>query len=215
MKAVIITGLLNHLSDNIIPFLDKETDVFVYTWDTQENGKWGIKLNRYKKYFNNLYYVKQKPRFEKKLHSYFYSTYKTINLIQDIYKYETIVKFKPNVEGDITYVGDLEYYFKKGFLQSRPLLEGITKEECIYGSIYYQTMDERVFSGYPLAFSKMFHILEEEFIHQMIDLDNRCMDKYGHDYEGSIFWKEWAEGKGVKLIQDLDLKIPNSIQWQR
>jgi hypothetical protein len=215
MKCIIIPGLLTHLSDNIIPFLDKETDVFVYTWDTQENGKWGIKLNRYKKYCNNLYYVTEKPRFEKKLHSYFYSTYKTINLIQDIYKYETIVKFKPNVEGDITYVGDLEYYFKKGFLQSRPLLEGITKEECIYGSIYYQTMDERIFSGYPLGFSKMFHILEQEFIRQMINLDNRCMDKYGYDYEGSIFWKEWAEDKGVKLIQDLDLKIPNSIQWQR
>lgn len=215
MKAVIISGLLTHLSDNIIPFLGKDTDLIVHTWDIHENEKWGIKLNRYKKYCKNLYYVIERPRFEKKLYSYFYSTYKVINLIDDISKYTSIVKFKPNVEGDVDYIGNLPYYFKKGYLQSRPLLEGVTKEECIYGSIYYQTMDERIFSGYPLAFSKMFHILEDKFIGKMIDLDSSLMKKYRHDYEGSIFWKEWAEGRGVKLIQDLDLKIPNSKKWQR
>lgn len=215
MKALIISGLLTHLGDNILPFLDIHTDLYVYTWDDYENGKWGIKLNRYKKYCNNLHYIIEQPRFEKKLHSYFFSTYKTVNLIPDIDKYETIFKFKPNLIGDITYVGDLKYYFWKAQLLSRPLLTGYTKEDCLYGSIYYQTMDERIFSGYPLGFKKMFHILEEEFIHQMIDLDNRCMDKYGENYEGSIFWKEWADSRDVKFIQDLDLKIPNSKQWQR
>lgn len=215
MKCIFISGFLTHLSDNILPFLDEETDLYVHTYSLSENKRWSTKLNRYKKYVNNLYIVEEDIKFEKKLHSYFYSTYKAVNLIQNIDQYDSIIKFKPNVEGDIPYVGNLPYYFKKGYLQSRPLLEGTTKEECIYGSIYYQTMDERIFSGYPLAFSKMFHILEEEFIRQMIDLDNRCINKYGLDYEGSIFWKEWAEDRGVKLIQDLDLKIPNSKQWQR
>lgn len=43
-------------------------------------------------------------------------------------------------------------------------------------------------------------------------LDEQLSLKYGNDYEGSIFWKEWFESKGVKLIQDLDLKIPNNKQ---
>ena len=137
-----------------------------------------------------------------------------VNSIQNIDQYESIVKFKPNVEGDITYVGDLSYYFRKAYLQSRPFLEDTTKEECIYGSIYYQTMDERIFSGYPLAFTKMFHILEEEFIQTMEDLDTMVSKLYGEDYEGSIFWKLWAEVNEIKLIQDIDLKIPNSKQWQ-
>jgi len=214
MRSVIISGLLIHLSDNILPFLNKETDLYVHTYSLPENKKWVIKLNRYKKYVNNLYLVEEDIKFEKKLHSYFYSTYKAFNLIKDVNKYDSIIKFKPNVEGDIPYVGDLSYYFNKAYLQSRPFLEDVTKEECIYGSIYYQTIDERIFSGYPLAFSKMFHILDKEFIHLMIDLDKLCMKVYGKDYEGSIFWKLWAEVNGVKLIQDIDLKIPNSKPWQ-
>lgn len=213
MKAIIISGLLIHLGDNILPFLDKNTDIIVHTWDDYENSKWAIKLNRYKKYCKNLYCVIEQPKFKRKLHSYFYSTYKAVNIVDDIFKYKTILKFKPNVDGDVSYVGDLPYYFNKGYLQSRPLLHGVTKEDCLYGSIYYQTMDERIFSGYPLGFSKMFHILEEEFISQMNDLDIALMRKYGHDYEGSIFWKEWADQKNVELIQDLDLKIPNSKPW--
>jgi len=214
-RCVFISGLLIHLSDNILPFLNRETDLYVHTYNLPENKRWITKLNRYKKYVKNLYLVEEYVRFEKKLHSYFYSTYKAVNLIQNIKQYDSIVKFKPNVEGDITYVGDLPYYFKKGYLQSRPLLKGVTKEDCIYGSIYYQTMDERIFSGYPLAFSKMFHILEEEFVQTMIDLDKNCMGKYGEDYEGSIFWKLWTELKEVKQIQDIDLKIPNSKPWQQ
>lgn len=215
MKCIFISGLLAHLSDNIIPFLNKETDLHVHTYTLPENKRWLTKLNRYKKYVNNLYVVEEDIKFEKKLYSYFYSTYKAVNLIQNIDQYDSIIKFKPNVEGDIPYVGDLPYYFTKAYLQSRPLLKDVTKEECIYGSVYYQTMDERIFSGYPLAFTKMFHILEEELIQTMIDLDEMCSRLYGKDYEGSIFWKLWAEVNGVKLIQDIDLKIPNSKSWQQ
>ena len=210
MKAIIISGLLTHLSDNIIPFLDKKTDVYCYTWNTDWNGRWMIKLNRYKKYCNDIKVVLEKPKFDKKLYSYFYSTYKTVNMIEDIDKYQRIVKFKPNLDGDVPYVGDTEYYFHKGYIQSNPLLKGFTKEDCIYGSIYYQTMDERIFTSYPLALKKMFHILEDKFISQMIDLDKICTKEYGKEYEGSIFWKLWAENRGVKQIQDIDLKIPNS-----
>jgi len=39
-KAVIISGFLDGLSDNIIPFLDMDTDVCVHTWDTYENRRW-------------------------------------------------------------------------------------------------------------------------------------------------------------------------------
>jgi len=211
-KAIIISGLISNLSDNILPFLDKGTDVFVHTWNIGDNKRWISKLNRYKKYCNDLRVVLEESKYEKKLYSYFYSTWKAVNMINNIDEYNKIIKFKPNLDSDdIKYVGDLKYYFHKAYIQSRPLLKGTIKEECIYGPIYYQTMDERMFSGYPLAFKKAFHILEEDLHIEMLDLDSTLANRYGEDYEGSIFWKEWFENKGIRLIQDLDLKLPNSI----
>ena len=211
MKAIIISGLLSNLGDNILPFLDKDTDIFVHTWDIADNSRWVTKLNRYKKYCNELKVVFDKPKFEKKLYSYFYSTWKAVNMIENIDKYDRIIKFKPNLDSDnIKFVGDLAYYFNKAYIQSRPLLKGITKEDCIFGPIYYKTMDERLFSGFPLAFKKAFHILEEELCTEMIALDKSLSKKYGETYEGSIFWKKWFKKQGVTLIHDIDLILPNS-----
>lgn len=214
-KALIISGMLIHLSDNILPFLDKNTDVYCHTWNMDWNGKWLIKLNRYKKYCRNLYTIMDKPKFSEKRLSYFYSTYRAVNMIKNIDSYSKIVKFKPNVDGDVSYVGDLEYYYNKAYLQSRPLLNNIAKEECIYGTVHYKTMDERIFSGYPLAFKKMFHILEDRFIESMLNIDAHIRTTYGYECEGSLFWKEWANTKGVEIIQDVDLRIPNNKQWQQ
>lgn len=212
MKALIISGLLYKLSDNILPFLDKDTDVYVHTWDMQWNGRWVIKLNRYKKYCNDIKVVFEKPFLDKKLHSYFYSTWKAVNLIQDIHKYSQILKFKPNVDGDISYVGDLDYYFLKGKLQSRPLLEDVTIDECIFGTIHYKTLDERMFTARPLAFERAFKIPEEAFIQQMYELDNKLIERFGiENYEGSIFWTQWFENRNVYPILDIDIKIPNCI----
>lgn len=156
-----------------------------------------------------------KPKFSEKRLSYFYSTYRAVNMIKNIDSYSKIVKFKPNVDGDVSYVGDLEYYYNKAYLQSRPLLNNIAKEECIYGTVHYKTMDERIFSGYPLAFKKMFHILEDRFIESMLNIDAHIRTTYGYECEGSLFWKEWANTKGVEIIQDVDLRIPNNKQWQQ
>ena len=207
--------MLIHLSDNIIPFLDYNTDVYCHTWNVDWNCKWLIKLNRYKKYCRNLYTITDKPKFSEKRLSYFYSTYRAVNMIKNIDSYSKIIKFKPNVDGDIPYVGDLEYYYNKAYLQSRPLLNNFSKEECIYGTIHYKTMDERIFSGYPLAFKKMFHILEDKFIQSMLNVDAHIRTTYGYKCEGSLFWKEWANIKGVELVQDVDLRIPNNKQWQQ
>lgn len=214
-KAIIISGLVTHLSDNIIPFLDKKTDIFCFSWKTEDNIRWINKLNRYKKYCDNLYIEVAEPLFTSKRHSYFYSTYRAVNMIQDIFKYDRIVKFKPNVTGSVKYIGNIDYYYYKANLQSRPLLEGTKKEECLYGTIHYQTMDERIFTGYPLAFSKLFHILEESFIYQMHTIDSDVRSQYGSNCEGSIFWKEWIEQNNIKLIQDIDLVIPDSKPWQQ
>ena len=199
-KALIISGLVTHLSDNIIPFLDSKTDIFCYTWNIGDNSRWVTKLNRYKKYCKNLYVEVKEPKFHSKRYSYFYSTYKAVNMIKNIYDYDIIVKFKPNLIGNIKYKGNLQYYFNKAYLQSRPLLNEFTKEECLFGSIHYKTMDERLFSGYPLAFSKIFHILEDSFVHRMHSTDIEVRKRYGNDCEGSLFWKEWIENYNVKLI---------------
>jgi len=214
-KAIIISGLLTHLSDNIIPFLDKETDVYCHTWNIDWNGRWMIKLNRYKKYCRNLYIEFDKPEFDKKLHSYFYSTYKAVNMIKNIDEYSKIIKFKPNVEGDISYVGDTRFYYLKAYLQSRPLLRDTPEQGCLYGTIHYRSLDERIFTGFPLSLNKMFHTLKEEFVLEMFKLDNELIKKYGENYEGSLFWMHWAENMGVPFIQDIDLKIPNSKSWQQ
>jgi len=214
-KAIIISGLLTHLSDNIIPFLDKETDVYCHTWNIDWNGRWMIKLNRYKKYCRNLYIEFDKPEFDKKLHSYFYSTYKAVNMIKNIDEYSKIIKFKPNVEGDISYVGDTRFYYLKAYLQSRPLLRDTPEQGCLYGTIHYRSLDERIFTGFPLSLKKMFHTLKEEFVLEMFKLDNELIKKYGENYEGSLFWMHWAENMGVPFIQDIDLKIPNSKSWQQ
>lgn len=211
MKAIIISGYLYNLSDNINSLINRDTDVYVHTWDIADNIRWVQKLKRYKKFCNKLVITLEKPTFSKKLYSYLYSTWKAVNLIENIDQYETIVKFKPNLDCDnIQYEGELGKYFSKAAIQSRPLLSRDTKENCFYGSIYYQTMDERMFSGYPLAFKKVFHTLYKDFYKEMVSLDESLIKLYGEDYEGSIFWKEYIESKGVKLIQDLDLKLTNN-----
>ena len=211
MKAIVISGLLSDLSDNILPFLDKETDLYVHTWSTTENIRWIVKLNRYKKYCNSFHIEIEQPKFDKKLYSYFYSTWRVVNLIKNIDQYDRVIKFKPNIETDkIRFIGDIDYYYDKASIQCRPLLNKINKEECLFGPIYYKVMDERIFSGYPLAFKKAFHILYDDLVYEMEDLDSFLQAKYEPNYEGSIFWMNWFEKKGITLINDLDIGLANN-----
>ena len=210
-KALIISGFLYDLSDNIIPFLDKKTDVYIHTWDVKDNKRWINKLKRYKKYCNELKVVTEEPKFETKLYSYFYSTWKAVNIIEDIDKYKTIIKFKPNLNSNkIKYKGAIDRYFQKAAIQSRPLLDQVTKEECIFGSIYYRTLDERLFTGYSYAFKKAFKISEGTFKKEMLTLNQKLILQYRDNYEGSIFWSNWFENRGLFLILDTDLSIPNN-----
>ena len=89
-----ISGFLYNISDNIIPFI-KGNDLYVHTWDTEENKRFIGKLRRYRKYCNNFKLAIQEPKFDFKLFSYFYSTYKAISLVEDIDQYNRIIKFKP------------------------------------------------------------------------------------------------------------------------
>lgn len=212
-KAVIISGFLNDLSDNIIPFLNIDTDVYVHTWDTDENKKWIIKLNRYKKYCNNLYITIDKP-IERycKLYSYFTSTYRAVKMISNLLEYQKIIKFKPNIEGKIPYEGDIQSYFTKAKVQCRPILDDIDIDSCVFGCSYYYTLDERIFTATPKAIGKMFSYDSKEFENRMISSYSRIKADYGNNPEGSIFWRDWFDLHHLYIIQDNDLKLNNNIQ---
>ena len=46
----------------------------------------------------------------------------------------------------------------------------------------------------------------------MLNLDNNLTEQFQEKYEGSIFWKEFIEKRGVNVILHNDLKIPDNIQ---
>ena len=208
MDAIVISGYLHNLNDNIIPFI-KGNDVYIHTWSDKNNDRWIRKIKRYTKLTNSLFINIENPRYKTKLYSYFYSTLTAVDSIPNIDKYDRIVKFKPNlIEGELKYIGDLKRYFHKGFISSNPLLTSYTKEDCIYGCTYYKKLDERIFSGYPLAFKKLFAILDYEV--KMKSLHKQLIVKYGEQYEGSIFWTEWCKLNNVPIITDTDLNIPNN-----
>ena len=73
MKAVIISGFINGISDNLKSFIDKDTDIFVHTWQSEDSDRWVNKLNRYKKHCNSIIIKVEEQKYEKKLYSYFYS----------------------------------------------------------------------------------------------------------------------------------------------
>lgn len=214
MKALFISGYLDGLSDNIVPFLDKNTDVYCHTWNEKWNTRWIVKLNRYKKYCNSIKVVVEEPLFDKKLFSYFYSTWKAISIIEDITKYDKVVKFKPNLDGEVLYDPDIEYSFTKAKLQSRPYLENVDIDECIFGTIHYKTLDERILTGKPNAFTRAFNIPEKTFIKQMKHLNNSLiLQLKTENYEGSIFWTKWFETKDIFPILHINLNIPNSLNY--
>ena len=211
--AIIISGYLVELSDNIIPFLNKDTDVYIHTWDTKDNRKWITKLNRYKKYCREMYVTVDTPiEGYSKLFSYFTSTYRAVQLIDRNKNYSKIVKIKPNIEGAIVYKGNIPEYYKKAYDHSRPMLEGTTIDDCIFGCSYYQTLDERMFTATPSAMRKMFNYTTLAFEEKMLKLADLLKTEYGDSLEGSIFWKRWIDTHSLHLIQDVDLKLNNNIQ---
>lgn len=208
-RAVIISGFLTNLSDNIIPFLNKETDLYVHTWDTYENRRWIKKLERYKHHCNYFESIIEQPSSYEKLLSYFYSTYKAYSLVSDDCK--EVIKFKPNIDTDyIPYIGNIDRYFHKAKIQCRPLLDTTSITDCVFGKVYYKTIDERIFSGTKLAFDKIFPILDSNIMTEAEKLNAALKQKYVEDYEGSIFWTEWLNRKGIKIIEDTDLIITNN-----
>lgn len=210
-KAVIISGYINGLSDNIIPFLNKETDLCVHTWDTPENARWIFKLNRYKKYCKNFRIIIDQPIEDEKLLSYFKSTMTAYSLVED--DCDVVIKFKPNIAADtIPYQGNLTEYYTKARVQCRPILNNVNIDDCIFGKVYYRTIDERIFSGTKLAFDKIFTTFNYS---DAVDLNRELINEYGAGYEGSIFWTKFIEGTGIKIIEDTDLIISNNKEHEK
>lgn len=211
--AIIISGYLVELSDNIIPFLNKSTDVYVHTWNTPENRKWITKLNRYKKFCRNLHVIIDEPIEQySKLYSYFTSTYRAAHSIDSRVEYSKVIKFKPNIEGEIEYKGNIERYYNKAYIHTRPMLQGTTINQCVFGCSYYRTLDERMFTLTPSALTKMFNYSPRDFEVKMQNVYSLVEDDFGNNPEGSIFWKRWLDIHNIHLIQDIDLKLNNNIQ---
>lgn len=215
IKAIFISGYLHGLNDNILPFLSIDTDVYVHTWQGNNNERWIKKLNRYKKFCGNITVMTEKPKFDRKRISYLYSTYAAIKLCKHIDKYDYCIKFKPNLDTDIIeYSPDTVEYFKKAKLQSRPLLDDFSFNDCVYGTIHYKTFDERMFTTYPKALKKVFCKPFKKFHREIIKIDEQFSFMMGEDYEGSLLWTRLLEQNQVPIIQDMNLRLPNNIQWQ-
>jgi len=213
-KAVFISGYLHNLSDNIIPFLNKNTDLFVHTWQGNDNDRWIKKLERYKKYCGDFTLMTEKPKFERKRISYLYSTYAAIKMAKDIDKYNICIKFKPNLDAEeIEYSPDPFFHFKKAKLQSRPLLNDYKMDDCIYGTVHYKSIDERMFTAYPKTLKKIFHKPFNKFFEEITNIDKKLSEMMGENYEGSLLWTELFEKNNIPIIQDINLKLPNNRQW--
>ncbi len=91
-KAIFISGHLNGLSDNIIPLLDSNTDIFVHTWEEQGHNRWITKLNRYSKACNSINIVTEKPKIDRKRISYLYSTYSSFSLCKQLNTYDICIR---------------------------------------------------------------------------------------------------------------------------
>lgn len=214
-RAIIISGLLVNFSDNFEQFLkdlDEEVDTYVHTWNTFENLRWVHKLMRYQNKTKIVINIEEPLEVPKK-YSILYSTYKAANLIPDLSKYETVIKFKPDLDtNQINYSKDISKYFEEAYIHTRPLLEGKTKEDFIYGRVLYKTLDERMFTLYPEGVEKLFKRPFEDFDKDITTLDIYLQKKYIKEYEGSILWTNYIKERGLDLIQDLTLKIPNCKQ---
>lgn len=211
-KAVIISGLLTNLSDNFIKFIEglgEEVHTYVHTWNTPDNLRWVNKLMRYQ-HKTSITVNMEVPMYEEKKYLILHSTYQAANLINNLYDYSTIIKFKPNLETDrITYNKNVEQYFTEAAIHAHPLLDGRKKEEFIYGRYLYKTLDERMFTTYPEGIEKLFHRSYTDFFDDIYGLDSYLKKKYVENYEGSILWTNYIKERKLGIIQDLTLKLPN------
>jgi hypothetical protein len=174
-KAVIISGLLSNFSDNFIKFiedLEEEVHTYVHTWNTPDNLRWVNKLMRYQ-HKTRITVNMEIPMYEEKKYLILHSTYQAANLIDNLYDYSTIIKFKPNLETDrIVYNKNVEQYFIEAAIHAHPLLDGKKKEEFIYGRYLYKTLDERMFTTYPEGLEKLFHRSYTDFFDDIYGLDS-------------------------------------------
>ncbi len=211
-KAIIISGLLTNFSDNFINFIEdlgEEVDTYVHSWNTPENLRWVNKLMRYQ---NNTRITinLEVPMYEEKKYLILHSTYQAANLIPDLSKYSTIIKFKPDLETRrIEYDKNVEKYFQEAAIHAHPLLDGRKKEDFIYGRYLYKTLDERMFTTYPEGIEKLFKRSYTDFFDDIYALNSYLEKKYTQKYEGSILWTNYIKERKLGIIQDLTLKLPN------
>lgn len=211
-KAIIISGLLTNFSDNFIKFIEdlgEEVDTYVHSWNTPENLRWVNKLMRYQ---NNTRITinLEVPMYEEKKYLILHSTYQAANLIPDLSKYSTIIKFKPDLETRrIEYDKNVEKYFQEAAIHAHPLLDRRKKEDFIYGRYLYKTLDERMFTTYPEGIEKLFKRSYTDFFDDIYALNSYLEKKYTQKYEGSILWTNYIKERKLGIIQDLTLKLPN------
>lgn len=211
-KAIIISGLLTNFSDNFIKFvedIDEEVHTYVHSWNTEENLRWVHKLMRHQ-FETKIVINLEVPMYEEKKYLILHSTYQAANLIHTPSDYSTIIKFKPDLETDrIEYNKNIEQYFYEAAIHAHPLLNGRKKEDFIYGRYLYKTLDERMFTIYPEGIEKLFKRSYIDYFDDIYAIDSYLEKKYSKDYEGSILWTNYIKERGLGIIQDLTLKLPN------
>ena len=208
-SAIVISGYLHGLSDNILPFLSKNIDLYVHTWKGKGNDRWISKLNRYKSLVNTLRVTVEEPVYYDSIRSLFHSTYIGYQMIDKPSQYNTIIKFKPDIDTDIIpYDFDVEKYYYEARLQFRPLLDKVEYKDCVFGRILHKTLDERIFTAHPNAWKTLFSKEYDTFIRSINSVNYELTSKH-RSYEGSLLWTEYIQKSKLTLIQDTTLQLKN------
>lgn len=225
-----------HISKN-----DK-IDFYIHTWDIPFNHKYIQSLKRYEDKFNFIlriedYESRFLPLIGELIHPNFierghyktflllYSLWNAFDLIPTVEDYDSILKYKVDIDSDQIPWGILENeepkeFFKHRSVWSFPTLHQFSYNDCFYAQHTYRGFDERHFMTYVKPIKKIF--LDKTVEELMAEVKEICLylfRKYELSIErrvpwgvqGPIIWGELLKRHNIPYINVDNKYVGNSM----